>query len=73
VASLLGIDLTQPVLVLRVVVRDAAGHCLQVSEAFYRADRYRYEMDTRLPPRRRPSRRAPTSNQGVRHGQGSLR
>jgi len=74
VASLLGIDLTQPVLVLRVVVRDVAGRCLQVSEAFYRADRYRYEMDTRLPPPRgRPSRRAPTSNQGARHGQGPLR
>jgi GntR family transcriptional regulator len=58
VASLLGIDLTQPVLVLRLIVNDAHGRCLQVSEAFYRADRYRYEMDTRLPPRRsrRPRR-----------------
>lgn len=62
VASLLGIDLTQPVLVLRLIVRGAHGGCLQVSDAFYRADRYRYEMDTRLPPRRpRRPRRGKTS------------
>jgi GntR family transcriptional regulator len=60
-ASLLGIDLTQPVLVLRLIVSDAEDRCLQVSDAFYRSDRYRYEMDTRLPPRpyRRPSRPQP--------------
>jgi GntR family transcriptional regulator len=62
VASLLGIDLTQPVVVLRLIVRDARGECVQISEAFYRADRYRYEMDTRLPsPQRRRPRRAQTS------------
>lgn len=60
-ASLLGIDLTQPVLVLRLIVADVEGRCLQISEAFYRSDRYRYEMDTRLPPpnRRRPPHRTP--------------
>jgi GntR family transcriptional regulator len=72
-ASLLGIDLTQPVLVLRVIVRDADGRCLQLSEAFYRADRYRYELDTRLPLPRQSARGTKTSNQGARNGQGSLR
>jgi len=62
VASLLGIDLTQPVLVLRLIVNGGDGRCLQVSDAFYRADRYRYEMNTRLPPGRaqRPGRRIPS-------------
>ena len=72
-ASLLGIDLTQPVLVLRVLVRDADGRCLQLSEAFYRADRYRYELDTRLPLPRTSARGAKTFNEGARNGQGSLR
>jgi hypothetical protein len=42
-----------------------------VSDAFYRADRYRYELETRLPPARRrlnvrdarPRRRARTVRQ----------
>jgi hypothetical protein len=32
VTSLLGIDLTQPVLVLRLIVRGTHGGCLQVSD-----------------------------------------
>ena len=54
-AGLLGIDLTQPVLVVRLVVTDVAGTPVEISDTFYRADRYRYEVETRLPPaRRRP-------------------
>ncbi|MGH7389470.1 MAG: GntR family transcriptional regulator [Candidatus Rokuibacteriota bacterium] len=62
VAGLLGIDLTQPVLVLRLIVDDGDGRCLQVSDAFYRGDRYRYEMETRLPPAGppRPGHRTPS-------------
>jgi GntR family transcriptional regulator len=61
VAALLGIDLTQPVLVLRLIVNGSDGGRLQISDAFYRADRYRYEMETHLPPGRaqRPGRRHP--------------
>ena len=54
-ARLLRTDLTQPVLVLRLIVADTDGHPIEVSDAFYRADRYRYELETRLPPAgRRP-------------------
>jgi GntR family transcriptional regulator len=55
-ARLLEIDLTQPVLTLRLVVTDDAGNPVEVSDAFYRADRYRYEVETRLPPARRRAR-----------------
>jgi GntR family transcriptional regulator len=72
-ASLLGIDLTQPVLALRAVVRDEQGRPLQLSEAFYRADRYRYELDTRLPLPRKSARGTKSSHQGAGNGQGSLR
>jgi GntR family transcriptional regulator len=67
VASLLGIDLTQPVLAVRLVVADAAGKPVEISDTFYRADRYRYEAETRLPQARprtsrgaRPRRRSRT-------------
>jgi GntR family transcriptional regulator len=53
-AGLLGTDLTRPVLAVRLVVTDAAGRAVEVSDTFYRADRYRYEVETRLPP---PGRR----------------
>jgi GntR family transcriptional regulator len=68
VAGLLGIDLTEPVLVVRLVVHDAAGRPVEVADTAYRADRYRYETETRLPPARpgaarearpRPRARAP--------------
>ncbi|HXA96954.1 MAG TPA: GntR family transcriptional regulator [Candidatus Dormibacteraeota bacterium] len=52
-AGLLGTDLTEPVLAVRLVVTDAAGCPVEVSDTFYRADRYRYEVETRLPPARR--------------------
>lgn len=52
-AGLLDTDLTEPVLALRLVVRDRAGNPVEVSDAFYRADRYRYEVETRLLPARR--------------------
>jgi GntR family transcriptional regulator len=66
-AGLLETDLTQPVLVLRLVVTDAAGTPVEVSDAFYRADRYRYEVETRLPPaRRRPSVRGTRPRRGTR-------
>lgn len=53
VAGLLQTDLTQPVLMVRLVVRDRAGRPVEISDTFYRADRYRYETETRLPPARR--------------------
>jgi GntR family transcriptional regulator len=56
-AGLLGIDLTQPVLAVRLVVGDAAGRPVEISDTFYRADRYRYETETRLPPTRPPGPR----------------
>src|SRR5438093_861612 len=51
--GLLGTDLPQPVLALRLVVTDVAGTPVEVSDALYRADRYRYEVKTQLPPARR--------------------
>jgi DNA-binding GntR family transcriptional regulator len=64
-AGLLGTDLTEPVLALRLVVTDIAGNPVEVSDAFYRADRYRYEVETRLPPARRR-----LLAKGARNGQG---
>jgi GntR family transcriptional regulator len=64
-AGLLGTDLTEPVLALRLVVTDIAGNPVEVSDAFYRADRYRYEVETRLPPVRRR-----LLAKGARNGQG---
>jgi GntR family transcriptional regulator len=60
VASLLGIHLTQPTLFVRLVVPDRAGRPLEVCDTFYRGDRYRYEVEARLPqarPRRGRRRR----------------
>jgi GntR family transcriptional regulator len=58
VASLLEIDVTQPVLFLRRLVPDTRGNPVQVSDMFYRGERFRYEME--LPfaaiPRRRAQR-----------------
>lgn len=45
IASLLGTDLTQPVLSVRLNVADAAGKPLQVADTFYRVDRYEYQLD----------------------------
>jgi GntR family transcriptional regulator len=56
VASLLRISLTDPVLVLRLFVSDRAGRPLEVADTFYRADRYRYEIDMPLPERSRAAR-----------------
>jgi GntR family transcriptional regulator len=53
VASLLGIDLTQPVLFIRVMVSDKQGNPVEIADSFYRADRYRYEVEMPLLPARR--------------------
>jgi GntR family transcriptional regulator len=50
IASLLESDLTQPVLFLRLLVCDDEGKPIQVCDTFYRGDRYRYEIETPLPP-----------------------
>ena len=53
IASLLGIDLTQPILFIRVMVSDKQGNPVEIADNFYRADRYRYEVEVPLlPPRR---------------------
>jgi len=44
VAELLGIDVTQPVLFLRLLISDARGRPVEIADSFYRADRYRYEL-----------------------------
>ncbi len=59
---MLGIHLTQPTLFVRLVVPDQRGRPLEVCDTFYRGDRYRYEVETRLPRalpsgRRRAARR----------------
>jgi GntR family transcriptional regulator len=53
IASLLGIDLTQPVLFIRVMVSDKQGNPVEIADSFYRADRYRYEVELPLLPARR--------------------
>lgn len=45
IASLLGTDLTQPVLSVRLNVSDATGKPLQVADTFYRVDRYEYRLE----------------------------
>jgi hypothetical protein len=52
VARLLDIDLTQPVLLLRLLVSDSRGRPVEMADAFYRADRYRYELTLPRVPRR---------------------
>lgn len=78
VASLLEIDLARPVLLVRLLVSDKRGHPVEIADTFYRADRYRYEVETPLLPRRRivkagmtpgPARR----RKGADDGHGSLR
>ncbi len=56
VASLLEISLTHPVLVVRHFISDWTGRPIEVADSFYRADRYRYEIDIPLLARglRRP-------------------
>jgi GntR family transcriptional regulator len=49
VATLLNVDLTQPVLFLRLLVLDVDDAPVQVCDTFYRADRYRYEIEAPLP------------------------
>jgi GntR family transcriptional regulator len=56
IAALLEIDVTQPVLLLRFLVYDTSRRPVQVVDTFYRADRYRHELD--LPAIARRSRRA---------------
>lgn len=56
VASLLGIDLTQPVLYIRVMVSDKQGNPVEIADNFYRADRYRYEVEVPLLSPRRSGR-----------------
>ena len=46
IASLLEIDLTQPVLLVRQRLTDRDRQPVQIAETFYRADRYRYETET---------------------------
>lgn len=56
VASLLEIDLTQPVLYVRLQVWDERGAPVEIADTFYRADRYRYEVDMPRMPKRRLSK-----------------
>lgn len=63
-ARLLETDLTQPVLAIRLVVMDVAGTPVEVSDTFYRADRYHYEVETGLPPAKGRPRGA---SHGERH------
>jgi len=52
---------------VKYVVTDVAARPVEVSDAFYRADRYRYEVETRLPPAtRRPNPRTVRLRRGVR-------
>jgi GntR family transcriptional regulator len=53
VASLLEIDLTQPVLFLRLYVSDTDGRPVEIADTYYRADRYRYEVEMPILPKRR--------------------
>lgn len=63
-AGLLQIDLTQPVLFIRLVVRDVGRRPIEICDTFYRADRYRYEVETHLPP----GRPGPLGRDGARRG-----
>ncbi|MGH7265817.1 MAG: GntR family transcriptional regulator [Candidatus Rokuibacteriota bacterium] len=76
VAARLEIDVTQPVLLLRFLVYDTSRRPVQVVDTFYRADRYRHELD--LPAiARRPRRAIGTiqrgSPTGGHNGHGPLR
>jgi GntR family transcriptional regulator len=67
VASLLEIDLTQPVLYVQLQVWDERGGPVEVADTFYRADRYRYEVD--MP--RLPKRRLSKAGRGARAARGA--
>jgi GntR family transcriptional regulator len=60
IAALLRIDLTQPTLLLRLLVSDKDRRPLEVADSFYAGDRYRYELRNQTVPTsvatRRPSR-----------------
>lgn len=57
VASLLEADLTQPLLLMRLLVVDEGGAPVEICETFYRSDRYRFEMNVSgLRPARRGER-----------------
>lgn len=45
VAPNLGIDLMQPVLFMRLLVHNRHARLIEISETFYRGDRYRYEAE----------------------------
>lgn len=67
IAALLGIDLTHPVLLLRLLAFDTSRRPVQVVDTFYRADRYRHEID--LPAiARRPRRAIGTIKRGSTTG-----
>jgi GntR family transcriptional regulator len=57
IAGLLNSDVSQPVLVIRLVVHDDAGEAIQVCDAFYRGDAYHYEIETFLPESGRPDQK----------------
>ncbi len=61
IASLLGIDLVQPVLYLQLRVADTRGQPVEIVDTFYRADRYRYEVEMPALPKRRLHRRVVTA------------
>lgn len=68
VASLLGTDLTQPVLYMRMLISDRRGRPIEVADMFYRCDRYRYEREVSLARpssvRNRPKRRRGMAGRG---------
>lgn len=58
VAALLEIDVTQPVLLVGLLVSDMAPHPVEIADTFYRADRYRFEVEMPMLPGRRARRDA---------------
>jgi GntR family transcriptional regulator len=53
IAALLEIDVTRPILGVRLLVSDRSRRPVEVADTFYRADRYRYELEMPAIPRRR--------------------
>lgn len=68
IASLLDTDLTQPVLFLQLRVSETGGRPVEIVDTFYRADRYRYEVDMPQLPRRRLRRRVVVAGEDGRDG-----
>lgn len=58
IAALLEIDVTQPVLLVRLLVSDTAPRPVEIADTFYRADRYRFEVEMPMLPGRRARRDA---------------